>query len=291
MWSIYEDVTITPWKRYELFADVLIQSARVHGRAVYAVPGNVFVFETSPWFVVQRCQSEGIELEIVPGISALEAMYAEARVEPKDGIQVLDAAPLQHGAEFSSSLNTFILQVWGDGVEALVENLRRKFPDDHPVALIEGAGYSASPKEHPRIPLGRLAAELSPEAMEAAGRRYELLTLYVPPIGGSQWNQHPEIPSDKRIMRAPHLAQSTLEDGTLVIVPVRRFHRMLDKVTLDTPARVKLWMLLAEPRTAGELRIAMDSVLATGEHLEHLLDWFNDAELICEAPPVERSRA
>lgn len=76
---------------YKDIADRLIAETR-DGEVVYAVPGSPFVGERSVLLLRDVAAAAQIDLEVIPGISFIDAVVAIAGVDPVgDGLTVLDA--------------------------------------------------------------------------------------------------------------------------------------------------------------------------------------------------------
>lgn len=61
---------------------------------VYAVPGSPAVAEDTVRILEKRCAAAGVSLEILPGMSFLEALYTETGIDPINGLLVLDGFEL-----------------------------------------------------------------------------------------------------------------------------------------------------------------------------------------------------
>lgn len=59
------------WERYHFMADIVVNAARLHGHAAYSIPGSLSVFERTSRILIDRCRAEGLNLDLVSGVSAL----------------------------------------------------------------------------------------------------------------------------------------------------------------------------------------------------------------------------
>ncbi len=104
---------------------------------VYAVPGHPLVAEDTVHALLK--QSE-IPIRIVPGMSALEVIYARLGIDPNQGLRILDGLALD-GATLQAEVPTLILQLYSPAVASDVKlALMRHLPDDAEVILIRAAG-------------------------------------------------------------------------------------------------------------------------------------------------------
>jgi tetrapyrrole methylase family protein/MazG family protein len=71
-----------------------VMSKVAGGDVVYAVPGSPAVAEDTVRILEKRCAAAGVSLEILPGMSFLEALYTETGIDPINGLLVLDGFEL-----------------------------------------------------------------------------------------------------------------------------------------------------------------------------------------------------
>lgn len=73
---------------YSMIAEQLVESARIHGEVLYAVPGSPFVLERSVELLVSDAR---VDVEIVPGMSFLELAWVRLAVDPVEaGVRLVD---------------------------------------------------------------------------------------------------------------------------------------------------------------------------------------------------------
>ncbi len=76
---------------YAAIARDLLARARVEGNLLYAVPGSPLVAERTVVLLRDMAPGAGVELEILPGMSFVEVMYARLGIDPIDGLSIMDA--------------------------------------------------------------------------------------------------------------------------------------------------------------------------------------------------------
>ncbi|MNX25293.1 Nucleoside triphosphate pyrophosphohydrolase [compost metagenome] len=104
---------------------------------VYAVPGHPLVAEDTVHALLK--QSE-VPVRIVPGMSALEVIYARLGIDPNQGLRILDGLAME-GATLQAEVPTLILQLYSPGVASDIKlALMRQIPDDAEVVIIRAAG-------------------------------------------------------------------------------------------------------------------------------------------------------
>ncbi len=122
---------------HELAAEALAIAKRESG-LVYAVPGDPTMAEDSVRELMQLAEAEGIELQVVSGVSFVEASLAAVRTTLSGGLQLLDAA---HVAQANPLIDLLVYQIEDKLVASDVKlELLRRYPDDHPVLLVTAAG-------------------------------------------------------------------------------------------------------------------------------------------------------
>ncbi len=76
---------------YHAIAEDLTARARAGESLVYAVPGSPFVAERTVLLLRERCEREGLDLDILPGMSFIETLYGSLGIDPVAGLLLLDA--------------------------------------------------------------------------------------------------------------------------------------------------------------------------------------------------------
>lgn len=76
---------------YAAIARDLLARARAEGNLLYAVPGSPLVAERTVVLLRDMAPGAGVELEILPGMSFVEVMYARLGIDPIDGLSIMDA--------------------------------------------------------------------------------------------------------------------------------------------------------------------------------------------------------
>lgn len=159
---------------YSTIVTRLLELAQLPGEnpVVYAVPGHPLVGESSVLRLLEAAKKEGIETEIVHGLSFFEPVFATLGVDPlASGLVVLDATeladqpelflPRPHGPELPVTRPLLIGQVYNQRLASAVKlALMENYPDDHPVTLLRGAGI---PGEEGRLDLPLYELDRHPE--------------------------------------------------------------------------------------------------------------------------------
>lgn len=117
----------------------IIQAANEPGDIIYAVPGDPWIDEPTITPLLKMANDEGIEVNIIKGISFIDSMLAEIGMTVLDGIQVFDA--LTVASDYHPPMNPEIPALLShvDNQEIasnLKQTLLNQYPDDFSVQLV-----------------------------------------------------------------------------------------------------------------------------------------------------------
>lgn len=125
---------------YEMIADFIIKKASEYGTIQYAVPGHPLVLEETVELISKRAKKTNIDVEIIPGLSALESIYSLLEVYPAKGLIVLDALDLPESSYWSGK-ELLITQVHNKLVASdLKLTLLDYYPPNYNLKIIKAAG-------------------------------------------------------------------------------------------------------------------------------------------------------
>lgn len=112
-----------------------VKNAAKNQDIIYAVPGHPMVAE----YTVKRLMSE-CKAKIVGGQSFLDAMFATLKIDPIDGLMIIDALDF-HIERVHTSINLMIPQVFDQMTASNLKlDLMDKYPDEYQVCIVCGAG-------------------------------------------------------------------------------------------------------------------------------------------------------
>jgi tetrapyrrole methylase family protein/MazG family protein len=156
---------------YSSIVDKLLSETEKYRKIVYAVPGNPFVAETSVEVLIQRGREMGVEINVFPALSFLDAVFTSLGLDPNKGLYVLDALTLDAG-KIDTRCHNLIIQVYDRLTASQVKLLLMEFyPHDFGITLIRGAGIEGLEKIE-KIPLFEL---------DRKGWIDHLTSVYIPP--------------------------------------------------------------------------------------------------------------
>ncbi|MDH7480092.1 MAG: MazG family protein, partial [Syntrophomonadaceae bacterium] len=127
---------------YQGMAETLLAELENDGdpnaELVFAVPGHPLVAEQAVHLLLERLPAEAVE--IVPGLSAVEAVCGALRLDPGRGLCLLDGLALDKVGP-DPRVDNLIFQVYNRLVASEVKmRLMEVYPDDFPIKVIRAAG-------------------------------------------------------------------------------------------------------------------------------------------------------
>lgn len=173
---------------YEEIVERMLTPVR-RGRRVCAIfYGHPGVFANSPHEAIRRARREGYVARMLPGVSALDCLFADLGLDPGEvGCQEHEATDfLLRRRRFDPCSGLVLWQIgvvgvadfreealWSrDGLGVLAERLLETYPADHEVVVYEAATLPVVPPRILHLPLSALAgADVT-----------AISTLYVPPL-------------------------------------------------------------------------------------------------------------
>jgi precorrin-6B methylase 1 len=176
---------------YEHMAIRVIEAALDHPPVTFAIHGHPLVAAHPPFLALELAAALGLRVEVLPGISSLDTLFADLRLDPVvHGIQMYEATDLLlRRRPLHNDVPAIIWQI-GPLETALhtqrisrperfarfVEHLRRYYPARHQVTAIY-----CSP--HPILPANILRFAIEDMGQHAA-EIHTGFTLYIPPSAG-----------------------------------------------------------------------------------------------------------
>ncbi len=134
---------------YETIAEKIIAAVHEKQQLVYAVPGHPLVGEQTVTLLLQKAGD--IAIDIVDGISFIEPTLSLLGIDAMAGLQIHDAAELAllHHPPLNPDQPALIGQIYSQAVASdLKLTLMNQYPDEHPVALLHGAGLPNAIREN-----------------------------------------------------------------------------------------------------------------------------------------------
>ena len=176
---------------YELMARKVLDDAGTRDNPVaLALYGHPMVFVSPSRMVAERARERGLDVEIKPGISAIDCVYADIEFDPaRNGVHMFEATDLLlREWELNPDVPVMLWQIGavetirhttGDSdpqrFERFKRYLRQFYPDDHTIQLLQTATYPIAESQRVEIPLAEL--ETIASTIDAGAH-----ILYIPPV-------------------------------------------------------------------------------------------------------------
>ena len=160
---------------YEAIVERVLELGRRPQGVVYAVPGHPFIAEATSPEIARRAKEQGIQVQVVEGLSFLEPTFTALGLDPFPRTVLVDGFELAvaHVPSFPPDTPALIAQIHSRAIASEVKlTLMEVYPDTHPVKLVHAAGTQDSRVE-----------AMSLFEIDRSRTTELLTTLYVPPLG------------------------------------------------------------------------------------------------------------
>jgi uncharacterized protein YabN with tetrapyrrole methylase and pyrophosphatase domain len=165
--------------------EAIVERVRVGKRVCAALYGHPGVGDFLGHESVRRARNEGFHATMLPGVSAVDCLFADLGLDPAtSGCQIYEATDfVLYRREVDTSAALVLLQIavvgsWRaepgpnrEGLRVLGEYLLQLYPPDHEVILYEASPYPVADAVVSRVRLNEVEAS----------QPTEIATLYVPP--------------------------------------------------------------------------------------------------------------
>lgn len=136
---------------YEEIANRIIELAQEND-IVYAVPGHPLVAENTVQRILVLAAQKNMAVEVIASMSFIDAVVNAMKIDPIDGLKVIDGCRLEE-QKVDVSAHNIITQVYNRRVASDIKlRLMEYYEDETEVALIRGAGIPGEEKIE-RVPL------------------------------------------------------------------------------------------------------------------------------------------
>jgi tetrapyrrole methylase family protein/MazG family protein len=125
---------------YDFIANDIVAKHKESNEIIYAVPGHPFVAEKSVSLLINLCDIEGIEYEVLPAVSFIDAMMEALKLDPVEGIKIIDAFDIKNQV-LDKRIGTIITQVYNALIASEVKlHISEYYNDDMDVYFVRAAG-------------------------------------------------------------------------------------------------------------------------------------------------------
>ena len=165
---------------YSRIAGTLL-SESLNAPLVYAVPGHPLVAEESVRIILARAGQAGVEVDILPGTSYLDALFVALKLDPGPGLMLVDALRLDE-LKPSPQAGAIVTQLYSRRVASDVKlTLLETYRPEQRVTLVRAAG----------VPGEEIIQQVCLFEIDRLAWVDHLTSLYIPPddcrtAGGGQ---------------------------------------------------------------------------------------------------------
>lgn len=174
---------------YRHMAARVIDAALDHAPVTLAIHGHPVVAVYAPFLILDMAELLGLTVRILPGISAMDCVFAELKIDPcVHGLQMYEATDLLlRGRPLQADVPALIWQIGNletrlhtsrvskpERFDRFVNYLLRFYPVGHNVVAIYVAPHPLMPSTIRQFPLGKLR--------EHAEHLHAGFTLYIPAV-------------------------------------------------------------------------------------------------------------
>ncbi len=125
---------------YRAIAEDLIQEYHTYGDIVYVVPGHPLVAETSVKLLIKLCEKQGVDIEILPAVSFIDAVIESLKLDPIEGLKIIDAFDIKNQI-LDKRVGVIITQVYNKAIASDVKlALLEYYEDEMDIYFVRAAG-------------------------------------------------------------------------------------------------------------------------------------------------------
>ncbi|MGL4913002.1 MAG: nucleoside triphosphate pyrophosphohydrolase [Romboutsia sp.] len=164
------------------------------GDLVYAVPGHPRVAERTVSIIESIAKVKDIEVETIPSMSFVDAMFNYLAIDPADGFKLVDAFEIDN-AYIDTNTSMIITQIYDEFIAANIKlKLMEYYDYDQEVCIVNGAGVkNLESKKY--VPLHEL---------DRCENKFDYLSsLYIPKSCKKMYNTVHELEKIMDTLRGP----------------------------------------------------------------------------------------
>jgi uncharacterized protein YabN with tetrapyrrole methylase and pyrophosphatase domain len=174
---------------YKRAAEVVLAATGNGGTIGYVTYGNPMAYDSVAQLLVQMAKDSGRSARVVPGISSLDSILCDIKVDLAPAIQVFEAswllafeiaprtdtqAILVQMGSFGSYRAHYGQRLDGGALTGLVNHLTSVYPKNHRVSLVRSTATGEQPEKITTFPLEQLS--------EATAEELSGASLYIPAL-------------------------------------------------------------------------------------------------------------
>jgi uncharacterized protein YabN with tetrapyrrole methylase and pyrophosphatase domain len=156
---------------YETVAVQIADSLETVRPVAYVTYGNPMSFDSVAQNLIELSAKRNFRIEVVPGISSVDAILCDLRVDMAPAIQIFDASWLWAAhLDLNPTIPVLLFQIGafgslkthyneppaGESLEALVVYLCQYYPSTHPANLVRSKSCAQDVQHLRKLPIGDL---------------------------------------------------------------------------------------------------------------------------------------
>ena len=181
-------------KVYENISNFIIEKAK-DANIVYAVPGHPRVAENTVSIIEGKAKENNIELEIIPSMSFVDAMFNYIGVDPVHGFRLIDAFEIKN-SNIDTKTSMIITQVYDRFIASNIKlYLMEHYNDEQEICIIKAAGVkNLEQKKFVKL-----------YELDRSENSFDYLTsLYIPKSNENTYNNVSDLENIVSKLRAPN---------------------------------------------------------------------------------------
>jgi len=139
----YDDRYDTSENFDEVYASIakdLVEKHDKYSEIAYAVPGHPLVAEKSVTLLLELCKAKGIEVEILPAVSFIDAMMESLKLDAVEGVKIIDAFDIKNQV-LDKRIGLIITQVYNKFIASEVKlALQEYYSEETEIFFVRAAG-------------------------------------------------------------------------------------------------------------------------------------------------------
>jgi tetrapyrrole methylase family protein / MazG family protein len=125
---------------YDAISKDILEKYSHCGELVYAVPGHPLVAEKSVNLLIKQCEECGIETEILPAVSFIDAVMESLKLDPIEGVKIIDAFDIRNQV-MDKRVGLIITQVYNNLIASETKlALLDYYNEDTEIYFVRAAG-------------------------------------------------------------------------------------------------------------------------------------------------------
>lgn len=175
-------------KAYDIMSAMVLDAALNHPPVTLALYGHPLVFAYPPFQILQAAPLLGLCVRIIPGISAMDCLFVDLKLDPSHGLQVYEATDLVlRRRPLQRDVPCLIWQIGAlespfysaarskpERFSRFKDHLLQYYPAEHKAVAIFSSTRSGVESNRLAFTVGEVGSQSS--------RIHQGMTLYIPPV-------------------------------------------------------------------------------------------------------------